>query len=196
MAKRGRKTNKKEAPKANDPKGYLDSNKDAFTDYKVIKGNKITMQGVSGQVYAIPVDSKGNAGQGRLLKAGENHEFEGASHVIEVPEVAMAELGLNTNPTDPNKPIVNQPQPFGSQQFNMNDPSSDLYFGQQQQINLGQPADLNSPSSALQYNAPQPQVSSVSNDWNKALGVIPNKDGSTNGIMQGATTICRTIFIW
>ena len=96
MAKRGRKTNKKEAPKANDPKGYLDSNKNNFTDYKVIKGNKITMEGVSGQVYAIPVDSKGNAGQGRLLKAGENHEFEGASHVIEVPEVAMAQLGLNT----------------------------------------------------------------------------------------------------
>ena len=101
MAKRGRKTNKKEAPKAKDPKGYLDSNKDAFTDYKVIKGNKITMQGVSGQVYAIPVDSKGNAGEGKLMKPGENHKFEGASHVIEVPEVAMAQLGLNTGDVNP-----------------------------------------------------------------------------------------------
>src|SRR5680860_436556 len=113
MAKRGRKS-----AKAKDYKGYLDSNKDNFTDYKVIKGNKITMDGVSGKVYAIPIDKQGNAGQGRLMKSGENHTFEGAAHVIEVPEVDMAQAGVWQKGQNPNenqqKPMLGINTNFGS----------------------------------------------------------------------------------
>jgi hypothetical protein len=186
MTKRGRKTNKKETPKANDPKGYLDSNKDKFTDYKVIKGNKITMKGVSGKIYAIPVDSKGNAGEGKLMKPGEEHKFEGASHVIEVPEVAMAQGGLNTSPTDPTttEPSdINAPL-FFQNQTNGVDPSSNLYNNflngtpaqpqgtfQPTTPTTTEPFDINDPLSFDKMNGIDPS----SNLYNEGLNGVPSQ---------------------
>lgn len=92
MAKRGRKT-----AKAKDNKGYLDTNASNNTPYKIIKGNKITMEGVSKPIYAIPLDSKGKPGKGKIIQPGENYEFEGASQVLEIPEIAMAQTGLGTS---------------------------------------------------------------------------------------------------
>lgn len=183
MAKRGRKT-----AKAKDDKGYLDSNKDAFTDYKVIKGNKITMEGVSGKIYAIPIDNKGNAGAGRLMKSGENHTFENAANIIEVPEVAMAQLGVNTGDTiGTTNPYLQEAIQASLTGQGVTPPYVDPLTQEGINTDFGSPNYGTTTPTPVPVNTPAQRPKDEVADWNKIFNVTPNADGKTSGIKFGAS---------
>lgn len=72
-----------------DPKGYLDSNREAYSPYKVIPSNQITMKGVSENIMAFPFSEGGEALGSKLMRPEEEFTFPDASYVVEVPESEM-----------------------------------------------------------------------------------------------------------
>lgn len=66
--------------------GYRDDSPDKENPYNIIPSNRISMKGVSIPLVAVPI--KGGAPsleEARIMKPGEEHEFEGAEAVIEIP---------------------------------------------------------------------------------------------------------------
>lgn len=66
--------------------GYRDDSPDKNNPYNIIPSNKISMKGVSIPLIGVPI--KGGAPsleEARLMKPGEEHNFEGAEAVIEIP---------------------------------------------------------------------------------------------------------------
>lgn len=72
-----------------DSLGYLDSNRDAYSPYKVIPSNEITMKGVSENVMAFPFTSEGQSLGQQMMRPGEEFKFDGADYVVEVPEAEL-----------------------------------------------------------------------------------------------------------
>ena len=72
-----------------DPQGYLDSNRDSYSPYKVIPSNEITMKGVSENVVAFPFSKEGKSLGQQMMKPGEEFKFDGADYVVEVPEAEL-----------------------------------------------------------------------------------------------------------
>ena len=69
-----------------DPQGFLDSNSENFTPFKVIPSNNITMEGVSENIVAFPLSESGQVMGSKLMQPDENFTFPDASSVLEIPQ--------------------------------------------------------------------------------------------------------------
>ena len=75
--------------------GFLDSNRENRAPYKIIDGGNITMQGVSEELFGIPIKN-GQYGKPVLMFPNQNYQFD-ADQVLEVPRFQNGNVGLGFN---------------------------------------------------------------------------------------------------
>ena len=77
--------------------GYKDNSKDKNNPVNFIKGNKVTMSGVSQPIMAIPYDKQGNPLPMRIMQPDQDYDFgEEVSYVMEFPYKVSMQPGGQT----------------------------------------------------------------------------------------------------